>query len=415
MHDAGIDRMKPAHLAGAARMATRAALLCRDRVTRFPADAVAQAIMPASLRPNITSVQRAARGVLGLSLAVLLTGCGSLDYYLQAAHGQFEIWQRQRPIAHWLAAPQTPPALRAKLRVVERARQFAAARLALRDHGSYRSYADLGRDYVVWNVFAAPELSLSALTSCYPLVGCLDYRGFFSEARARLYAATLQVQGYDTFVGGVAAYSTLGWLDDPVLNTVLRRDEAHLVDIIFHELAHQRLYIAGDTTFNESFAMAVARAGVAQWLADDPAALARYRAEQQREADFIALVRDYSARLARLYGSRQSDADKRGTKAALFAELLARYEALKGQWDGDNAYDGWMHSDLNNAKLASLAAYHDEIDHFLALLARCDQDFARFYRAVDQLGRLPRARRTACLHALGGDSEPAADCAALVQ
>ncbi len=196
--------------------------------------------------------------------------------------------------------------MRAKLTLVERARQFAGTQLALSDHGSYHSYADLGRDYVVWNVFAAPELSLTPLSACYPFIGCVDYRGFFSEARARLHAATLQARGYDTFVGGVAAYSTLGWLNDPVLNTVLRRDDVHLVDIIFHELAHQRLYIVDDTTFNESFAMAVARAGVTRWLADDAPALARYRAGLAREADFIALLRDFTQRLTRAYAARST-------------------------------------------------------------------------------------------------------------
>lgn len=369
--------------------------------------------MPERLSPNITSVQHALKRLLLLAMVVSQSACSSLDYYLQAARGQYEIWHRQQPIERWLAAPGTPPAVRAKLTVVERARQFAAGRLALADHGSYHSYADLGRDYVVWNVFAAPELSLTALKSCYPLVGCLEYRGFFSEAAARLNAAVLAARGYDTFVGGVAAYSTLGWLNDPVLNTVLRRDEVHLVDIIFHELAHQRLYIAGDTTFNESFAMAVARAGVALWLADDAAALARYQAEQQREADFIALVMDTHARLATVYAGAGSPADKRAAKTALYSELVERYRGLKAGWGGDGTYDAWMETDLNNAKLASLATYHDEVAHFLALLARCEQDFARFYRVVDALGALAPARRTACLHQLAGAGELAADCAAL--
>lgn len=368
--------------------------------------------MPARLRPNITTVQRTGRALLLLALALTLVGCGSLDYYLQAARGQVEIWHRQRPIERWLAEDGTPAAVRAKLTLVERAREFAGTRLALADHGSYHSYADLGRDYVVWNVFAAPELSLAALKSCYPLVGCVEYRGFFSEAAARLHAATLQVRGYDTFVGGVAAYSTLGWLNDPVLNTVLRRDDAHLVDIIFHELAHQRLYVAGDTTFNESFAMAVARAGVALWLADDPAALARYRAEQQREAEFIALVQDTGARLAKVYDGPLAASDKRAAKATLYAELMNRYRALKASWGGDNAYDAWMTTDLNNAKLASLAAYHDQVPHFLALLARCGQDFARFYRIVDALAKLPSAERTSCLGELAGDGTPGVVCKA---
>ena len=372
--------------------------------------------MPASLSPNITSVQRALAAALLLLAMLGAGGCASFDYYLQAAHGQFEIWQRQQPIAQWLAAPTTSPALRAKLTLVEDARRYAATHLALPDHGSYHSYADLGRNYVVWNVFAAPELSLQPLTSCYPFVGCLDYRGFFSEARARLHAATLEARGYDTFVGGVAAYSTLGWLNDPVLNTILRRDDAHLVDIIFHELAHQRLYVAGDTTFNESFAMAVARAGVRQWLARDPAALARYQAEQHQEAQFIALMVDFRQRLATLYGSAQSDADKRSAKAALVANVREHYAAQKAQWGGDDAYDAWMATDLNNAKLASLAAYYDEVEPFLALLARCDQDFARFYRVVDALGRLPAARRSACLRELGAahtTGTTSADCGAL--
>lgn len=370
--------------------------------------------MPASLSPNITSVQHALTRVL-LGVALLsLGGCASFDYYLQAAHGQFEIWQRQRPISHWLEQPDTPTALRAKLALVERARRFAATQLALSDHGSYHSYADLGRDYVVWNVFAAPELSLTPLSACYPLIGCVDYRGFFCEARARLHAATLQARGYDTFVGGVAAYSTLGWLNDPVLNTVLRRDDVHLVDIIFHELAHQRLYIANDTTFNESFAMAVARAGVARWLADDAPALARYLAGQAREAQFIALLRDFSQRLTRAYAAEHGVVEKRAAKQALYAELRERYRLLKLEWGGDGSYDAWMDSQLNNAKLASLAAYHDEVAHFLALLARCGDDFTRFYAVVEALGQLETTQRGHCLHTLGSAQAPPAECAALL-
>jgi len=397
-------------------MRTRAALLCRDRDARFnDRRARPQPIMPASLSPNITSVQRATTCVLLLFALLSLAGCSSFNYYRQAAAGQFEIWQRQRAIASLLAAPDTTAPLRRKLTLVERARRFAAERLALPDHGSYHSYADLGRDYVVWNVFAAPELSLTPLTSCYPMVGCLDYRGFFNPAAARLHAATLQVRGYDTFVGGVAAYSTLGWLNDPVLNTVLRRDDAHLVDIIFHELSHQRLYVAGDTTFNESFAMAVARTGIALWLADDVPALARYRAEQAREAQFIALVRDTRQRLARVYAAPLSDARKRADKATLFAELHARYLELKAAWGDDDSYDGWMNTDLNNAKLASLAAYHDEVANFLGLLERCERDFARFYGVVERLSRLAPSSRTRCLHELGGATATSAECTALLR
>ena len=375
--------------------------------------------MPASLSPNIISVQRAAArrrraAIVGLLLTLLLAGCTSLDYYQQAVAGQFQIWQRQRSIEALLAQHDLPAPLRAKLELVVRARRFAADHLALPDHGSYRQYADVGRDYVVWNVFAAPELSLTPHPSCYPLLGCLDYRGFFSHARARLHAVTLQARGYDTFVGGVAAYSTLGWLNDPLLNTVLRWDERRIVDTIFHELAHQQLYIAGDTTFNESFAMAVAQAGLVLWLGADPAAYQRYLVEQAREATFITLVQDYRKRLAAAFAAPVPDARKRVAKARLYDQLRAGYADLKAGWGGYNAYDAWMDTDLNNAKLTSLAAYHDDVAAFTGVLARCEQDFPRFYRVIKRLAGLATAARRQCLAQLGGAGPAQHHCAALL-
>ena len=375
--------------------------------------------MRASLSPNIISVQRATTwrlwaAMFGLLLVLTLSGCASLDYYLQAVDGQFQIWQRQRSIDALLAQHDLPAPLRAKLELVVRARRFAAAHLALPDHGSYRHYADVGRDYVVWNVFAAPELALTPYPSCYPLLGCLDYRGFFSQARARLHAATLDARGYDTFVGGVAAYSTLGWLNDPLLNTVLRWDERRVVDTIFHELAHQQLYLAGDTTFNESFAMTVAQAGMALWLGEKPTAHQRYLVEQAREATFIALVQEYRKRLAIAYAAPQPDAQKRMEKARLYDELRARYAELKAAWGGDSAYDAWMNTDLNNAKLASLAAYHDDVAAFAGVLARCEHDFRRFYRVIERLAGLAGPARRACLAQLGRAERLDAPCAALM-
>ena len=375
--------------------------------------------MPASLSPNIISVQRAAArrrraAIVGLLLTLLLTGCASLDYYQQAVAGQFQIWQRQRSIEALLAQHDLPAPLRAKLELVVRARRFAADHLALPDHGSYRQYADVGRDYVVWNVFAAPELSLTPHPSCYPLLGCLDYRGFFSHARARLHAVTLQARGYDTFVGGVAAYSTLGWLNDPLLNTVLRWDERRIVDTIFHELAHQQLYIAGDTTFNESFAMAVAQAGLALWLGADPAAYQRYQVEQARETAFITLVQDYRKRLAAAFAAPMPEAQKRVAKARLYDQLRASYADLKAGWGGYNAYDAWMDTDLNNAKLTSLAAYHDDVAAFTGVLARCEHDFPRFYRVIKRLAGLATAARRQCLAQLGSAGPAQHHCAALL-
>ncbi len=369
--------------------------------------------MLASLSPNINSVQRAA--IAGLLLVIALSGCTSLDYYRQAIAGQFQIWQRQRSIDALLAQPDLPAPLHAKLELVVRARRFAAAHLALPDRGSYRQYADVGRDYVVWNVFATPELSLSAHPSCYPLLGCLDYRGFFSQARARLHAATLQIRGYDTFVGGVAAYSTLGWLNDPLLNTVLRWDERRIVDTLFHELAHQQLYIAGDTTFNESFAMAVAQAGIALWLGEDRAAQQRYQVERAREAAFIDLVQVYRKRLETVFASALPDAQKRLAKAHLYDELRAHYAELKAGWGGDNAYDGWMNTDLNNAKLSSLATYHDDVAAFSGVLERCEHNFPRFYRVIKRLGSLATPMRRQCLAQLGSAVAAQPHCAALLR
>ena len=349
-----------------------------------------------------------------LLLALLLSSCASLDYYLQAAGGEVEIWRKQQSIASLLARRDLDAHLRVKLELVDHARHFAAERLALPDHGSYREYADLKRDYVVWNVFAAPELSLEPRSSCYPLVGCLDYRGFFSAARARAYADALRATGDDTFVGGVAAYSTLGWLNDPVLNTVLRGEELRVVDVIFHELAHQKIYIAGDTTFNESFAMAVARAGLDLWLGADDPARTRHAAQRAREQAFLSLVQDYRKRLAAVYASALADDEKRAAKARLYAELYADYATLKAGWGGDEAYDAWMNTDLNNAKLASLATYHDKIDDFLGLFERCAHDFPRFYAVVAGLGALERKSRAQCLTELGDARAPSPSCAKLL-
>ena len=404
-----------------ARLPGVAAILCYQRNAQRQSDAATpKRTMSASLSPNNISVQLATAwwrraASLGLLLVMMLSGCASLDYYQQALVGQLQVWQRQQSIEHLLAQHDLPSPLRAKLELVVRARRFAATQLALPDRGSYRQYADVGRDYVVWNVFAAPELSLTPHPSCYPLLGCLDYRGFFSQARARLHATTLQARGYDTFVGGVAAYSTLGWLNDPLLNTVLRWHDQRVVDTLFHELAHQQLYIAGDTTFNESFAMAVAQAGMALWLREDPAAMRRYQVERAHEAAFVALIQDFRRRLESAFTAPLSDTQKRLDKARLYDELRARYATLKTQWGGDGSYDAWMDTDLNNAKLTSLAAYHDDVAAFTGVLQRCEQNFPRFYRVIARLGSLAGPARQQCLAQLGGTGPALPSCTALME
>jgi len=355
-------------------------------------------IQPAAARP--TRYAMLLRVFAAGLLAGLQCACSTLGYYGQAAAGQFEIWRRARPIETVLAHDPLEPVVRARLVRVAEARAFAIDHLALPAGRSYTRYADLGREFVVWNVFAAPALSLTPLESCFPLVGCLDYRGFFDRARAERHAARLRAQRHDVFVGGVAAYSTLGWFADPVLNTMLRWDERRLVEIVFHELAHRRVYLPGDTTFNESYAMAVASTGMHAWLADQGRSPALQIEDEQREAAFLALIAETRAELAELYASAAPADAQRAAKAAAFDRLRLRYAALRAQWHGDSRYDDWMASDLNNAKLASVATYHDRVGAFRALLTACAGDYARFHAAVERLAATPAAARAATLDAL---------------
>ena len=225
-----------------------------------------------------------------LGSALLLPGCAAPGYYLQAASGQFEVWRRSRPIAQVRSDAGTAPALRERLALAERIRAFASRSLALPDNGSYRKYADVRRPYVVWNVFAAREFSVRPEQWCFPVAGCVSYRGYFAHPDALAFAAALRSRGHEVHVAGVTAYSTLGWFDDPVLNTFIHYPESELARLIFHELAHQRVYTSDDTGFNEAYATAVELLGARQWLADKPEALAAFEAGRARRARFLALI-----------------------------------------------------------------------------------------------------------------------------
>jgi len=354
-------------------------------------------------------VRAALRRVALAAATIVLAGCSTLGYYGQAVRGQAEILLGRRSLASVLSDPDTPPALHAKLVLARDARAFAASRLALPDNASYRRYTDLGRPFVVWNVFAAPALSLEPVASCFPIVGCLDYRGYFREASARRHARELAAAGNDVYVGGVAAYSTLGWFADPLLNTMLVWDDRRLVKTLFHELAHQRVYVADDTAFNESFAMAVADLGWARWQAEQGGPV-EDDVDTQREAQLVALLIEHRDALGALY--RRTDltqARKLELKRAGFAALAADYAALRAQWQGDTSYDEWMNVDMNNAKLASIATYHGFVPGFLALFELAGGDFARFYARVEALGRLDAATRAHCLAAFTAGR---ADCPA---
>lgn len=329
-------------------------------------------------------------------------GCANLGYYSQSINGHLNLVSAAKPVDRLLKEPSQPEAVRQQLELAREIRQFATERLALPDNRSYRSYVDTGRDYVTWAVFAAPELSLNVKTWCFPVVGCVPYRGYFTEEAALAFAERVRAEGLDVYVGGVPAYSTLGWFNDPLLNTMFLRGESYLAGVVFHELSHQRVYVRDDTRFNEAFAVAVEQAGTTEWLLEraEPDKLADYRASQRREEDFLTLIAETRNELQRIYTSQASDDAKRAAKAAAIAGLRARYARMKtDRWNGYAGYDQWFAAPINNAKLATVAVYNDLVPAFTRLLEICDGNYGRFYRAVERLGKLDIRRRAQALAA----------------
>ena len=347
------------------------------------------------------------RALAALAFAPLIGGCSALGYYSQAVSGHFELMQRAAPIEEQLKRAGTPAALKVKLEAVLRVREFASRELGLPDNGSYRSYADLDRGFVVWNVFAAPEFSLQPVSSCFLFAGCVSYRGYFSEAGAETERAALGARGYDTYVGGVPAYSTLGWFDDPVLSTFIHYPRAELARLIFHELAHQMVYVRDDTRFNESFAAAVEEAGVARWLArsGDATERAAHARLQGIKREFVALLLDYRAKLEAHYKLDLPVEEKRAGKQRLFAQLERDYGEWKLAWGGFSGYDRWFAGKPNNALLASVALYTDLVPAFRAMLEKEGGDLPRFYAAVKELARLPVDERAAQLESASRSGE----------
>lgn len=348
------------------------------------------------------------RLVQGLALlaALALSGCANIAYYAQAVGGHLQLMQAARPIPDWLADPATAADLKPKLVEIRSMRDFASQELALPDNGSYRSYADLKRPFVVWNVFAAGEFSAQPFEWCMLVVGCVNYRGYYAKAEAEALAARLAAEGLDTWVGGVPAYSTLGHFDDPVLNTFLRYGQNEVARTIFHELAHQKVFVSGDSAFNESFATAVEEEGMSRWLATHgtPAHLLAFREQQGRKARFAALVQDYRERLGRLFDQKtMPPEDMRRAKAGILAELRRDYADLKTAWGGYAGFDPWFAGPLNNAQLASVALYTRWVPAFEALLREEGGDLPRFYARVQALADLSKPERQKALAALMPD------------
>ncbi|HNP37728.1 MAG TPA: aminopeptidase [Woeseiaceae bacterium] len=340
--------------------------------------------------------QRAVRNSCLFLAGLLLHGC----YYTQAIRGQMEVMNKREPIAEVIGRDDTSEFVAARLALVQDARQFSIDELGLPDNKSYRTYADLGRDFVVWNVFAAPEFSLQAKKWCYLFVGCVAYRGYFREADAGKKASKLRSAGLDVYVGGVAAYSTLGHFSDPVLNTMMRWDDTQMLAVLFHELAHQVLFIKGDTGFNESFASAVEEVGVARFLKargreEELLSYQNRVALQGRIAGLMAAARDD---LESYYAQPIDDDTKRLRKARRFAQLAASIQSELQQSGRQSS--AWSEASLNNARLLSFSLYDKRLPAFRALLKDCDGFLDCFYNEARRIAELDPTQRNAYLDTL---------------
>ena len=344
-----------------------------------------------------------------LAVGVLVSGCTDTRYLLQTATGHIQIMQAARPVDDWLGDDNTPPQLKQRLQTAQAIRRFAVSVLHLPDNASYQRYAQLQRRAVVWNVVAAPTYSLTLKTWCFPVTGCVGYRGYFEEHDAQALAAELRAQGLEASVYGVPAYSTLGWTNwlggDPLLSTFIHYPQGELARMIFHELAHQVLYVKDDTAFNESFATAVERLGSTAWLASQasPAAQTEYTAFDARRQAFRALTAHTRQALLAVYDPERlpkPDAEQlEAQKAAAYAEFRQAYAQLKARWGGYDRYDAWV-AGANNAAFGALAAYDDWVDAFEALFRARSGDWPAFYAAAKELAELPPEQRTQRLRQL---------------
>ena len=326
------------------------------------------------------------RAIAVVASGMCLSGC----YYVQAARGQLDVMNKREPIDAVIAAEDTPAELARRLELVKEARQFSIDELKLPDNDSYRSYADVERDYVVWSVFAAPEFSLDPKAWCFPIVGCISYRGYFDEDAARRKAGKLAEEGYDVAVGGVAAYSTLGRFSDPVLNTMMRWRDIDLVAVLFHELAHQVLYVKGDTEFNESFATAVEEFGIERWLAahETDTDLDYYREGRRVRERLIELVEAARDDLQEIYDADIDEPTMRSQKADRL-DTLEKELHTELQQSGRKTPD-WLRDGVNNARIASMSLYTRRVPEFRALLADCNGEIECFYEAAREFAESGR-------------------------
>jgi len=336
------------------------------------------------------------RALLSLCL-VFLTGCSTVSYYSQAVGGHLKLMTARQSIEKLLADADTDEELKTKLQTLKQARQFAVEKLLLPENDSYSTYVETGRRAVTWNVVATEEFSMRPVIWCFPVAGCVSYRGYFDHKDAETFAAGLAEQSHDVTIGGAAAYSTLGWFDDPVLDTMLRGGDIRFVGTLFHELAHQVLYVKDDSNFNEAFASFVEQAGVRQWLTDEQQSerILDYDLSLSRALQFGDLLKNTRQGLITLYKQDMPQDLMREEKAKVFEAMLEDYEALKVSWDGYNGYDGWFRRGLNNAQLVAVATYRQYVPAFASMYEEVGQDWAKFYSLAKEIAELPVSERKA--------------------
>ena len=340
--------------------------------------------------------------VPGALALMCLGGCESIGYYWQASSGHLALLGRRQPIETVLQDPALDEQQRTRLQQVLAIRRYAEAELALPVGNNYRHLVQLDSDYVSWNVMAAGTLSLEPLQWCFPVAGCVRYRGYFKREQAQAFAERLARENYDVYLGPVAAYSTLGWFDDPLYSSLLNYHEVRLAGLLFHELAHQVVYVKDDTSFNESFASAVETLAVAQWLGDTGRSdeSQAWASHKRWVGVFVAWLARQRGMLQQIYQSDASDAEKLAQKQAVFDAMVREYPELRRRHNGDNSYDRWMQGPLNNARLLSIASYNDWLAAFETLYRRQGCDWPNFYRAASELAAQPVEHRSRLLQQL---------------
>ena len=331
-----------------------------------------------------------------------MAGCSTVGYYTQIVSGHMRIVMGKKPVESVVDNDDTDQQTRHRLKIATEARQFGVDELGLPDNKSYTTFYDTQRSYVTWNVVAADEFSFTPQRWCFPVAGCVSYRGYYKEDDAKKYAGGLAEQGFDVAVNGATAYSTLGWFADPLLNTMLNRSDWAIASLIFHELAHQQMYVGDDSKFNESFAVFVEQQGLKLWQekhgSDDQ--LAELEKRSRRQKNFIQLLSETRTDLQTLYALEIDEKVMRAKKSDRYAQLLSDYETLKTTWNGYRGYDAWFKRELNNARLVSVATYNDYVPAFRVLFEQSGGDFATFYTAAETLSKLPRAERQEAIQQL---------------